>query len=38
VTDTGWQLGRERYEPATAAIDALLPEGASGIAEEESHE
>jgi hypothetical protein len=38
VTDTGWRLGCERHEPDTATIAALLPEGASGIAEEESHE
>jgi len=28
VTDTGWTLGRERHAPDTAAIDALLGEGA----------
>jgi len=26
VTDTGWQLERERHEPDTATIDALLGE------------
>jgi hypothetical protein len=27
VTDTSWQLGRERHAPDTATIDALLGEG-----------
>jgi len=27
VTDTGWQLGRERHEPDPVTIDALLGEG-----------
>jgi hypothetical protein len=27
VTDMSWQFGRERHEPDTAAIDALIGEG-----------
>jgi hypothetical protein len=29
VTDTGWPRGRERHEPDTDTIDALLGEGAN---------